>query len=153
MAADASHLAQTIGFGLDHIEHLGAKRLDQLPSVDRADTTDHPGTEVLLDALGRRWRRGAQEAGLELLPVGAVVDPLAACCDPFAGGDARGVPNDGYQVTVAARLDAKNAEAVFGIVERDALDEAGEASRFEESGRGFSPTLTKSRAPPRSTIP
>ena len=55
--------------------------------------------------------------------MGAVVDPFARGGDPLAGGDRGGVPDDGYQVAVAARLDAQNAEAVLGIVERDPLDE------------------------------
>ena len=48
--ADAGHLAQAIGLGLDHVEHLLAERLDHLLGVDRADAADHPGTEILLDA-------------------------------------------------------------------------------------------------------
>jgi hypothetical protein len=34
--------------------------------------------------------------------------------------------NDGHQIAVAARLRPEHAEAVLGIVEGDALDEAGE---------------------------
>ena len=58
--------------------------------------------------------------------MGAVVDPFARRRDPLAGGDHRGVADDGDQVAVAARLDAENAEAVLGVVERDTLDEAGQ---------------------------
>ena len=122
--ADAGHLAQAIGLRLDHVEHLLAERLDHLLGVDRADAADHPGTEIFLDALDRRRRRGAHEARLELLAMGSVVDPFARRCDPLAGGDHRGVADDGDQFAVAARLDAQNAKAVLGVVEGDALDKA-----------------------------
>src|SRR5436309_615626 len=56
----------------------------------------------------------------------AVVDPFAGCGDPLAGGDARGVADDGHQIAVATRLRSENAEAVLGIVESDTLNEAGE---------------------------
>ena len=56
--------------------------------------------------------------------MGAVVDPFARRGDPFAGGDHRGVADDGHQFAVAARLDAENAKAVLGVVEGDAFDEA-----------------------------
>ena len=120
---DAGHLAQAIGFGLDDVEHLLAECLDQLPGVDRADAADHAGGEILLDAVGRGGGRAAQKAGLELLAMGAVVDPFARGGDPLAGGDRGGVPDGGHQVTVPARLDAQNAEAVLGIVVGDPLDE------------------------------
>ena len=71
-------------------------------------------------------RGGAQEARLELLAVGAVVDPFARRRDPLAGGDRGGVADDGDQVAMAARLDPQNAEAVLGVVEGDPLDEAGQ---------------------------
>ncbi len=73
-----------------------------------------------------RRRRGAHEARLELLAMGAVVDPFARRRDPFAGGDHGSVTDDGDQFAVAARLDPENAEAVFGVVEGDPLDEAGQ---------------------------
>ena len=60
--ADTGHLAQAIGLGLDHVEHLLAERPDHLPGVDRANAADHPGTEIFLDALDRGRRRGAHEA-------------------------------------------------------------------------------------------
>ena len=85
-----------------------------------------PGAEILLDAVDRRRRRGAHEARLELLAMGAVVDPFARRGDPLAGGDRGGVADDGDQFAMTARLDAQNAEAVLGVVEGDALDEAGQ---------------------------
>jgi hypothetical protein len=77
---------------------------DHFLGVDRANPADHPGTEVLLDALDGRRCRGAHEARLELLAMGSVVDPVARRCDPLAGGDHRGVADEGDQFAVAARL-------------------------------------------------
>ena len=75
--ADADHLAQPFRLGLDHVEDLLAERPDQLAGVDRADAPDHARAEILLDALDGGRLGGAHEARLELLTVGAVVDPLA----------------------------------------------------------------------------
>ena len=57
--------------------------------------------------------------------MGSVVDPLARRGNPL-GGDAGGVPDGSHQFTMTARLDADDAEAVLGVVVRDALDEAGQ---------------------------
>ena len=122
--ADAGHLAQAVGLRLDHVEHFLAERLDHLPGVDRADAADHPGTEIFLDAFGGCRRRRAQEARLELLAMGAVVDPFARRGDPLAGGDRGGVPHGSHQFAMPPRLDADYAEAIFGVVERDPFDEA-----------------------------
>ena len=69
--------------------------------------------------------------------MGVVVDPLAGRGDPLAGGDDRGVTDNGNQFTVAARLDAKDAKAVFGVVVGDALDEAGQYFLVGWFGLGF----------------
>jgi hypothetical protein len=68
--------------------------------------------------------------------VGAIVDPFAGCGDPLAGGDRRGMANDGHQIAVAARLRPENAEAVLAVVEGDPLDQAGEyfLSRWLRTG-------------------
>jgi hypothetical protein len=61
-----------------------------------------------------------------LLTVGAIVHPFAGCGDPLAGGNDRGVTDDGHQIAVSACLRPEHAEAVLGVVEGDPLDEAGE---------------------------
>jgi len=58
--------------------------------------------------------------------MGAVVDPLASGCDPFAGGDDGGVADSRDKISMAACLDPQYAEAVLGVVESDAFDQAGE---------------------------
>ena len=68
--------------------------------------------------------RGLEKPRLELLAVGAVVDPFAGCGDPLPGGNDRGVADDGHQIAMSARFRPQYAKAVFRIVEGDALDEA-----------------------------
>jgi hypothetical protein len=82
--------------------------------------------EPILDAVNRRRRRGLQKPRLELLAMGAVVDPFTGGGDPFAGGDCRGVANYCHQIAVSTRLRPKNAEAILGVVEGDPFDEASE---------------------------
>ena len=67
-----------------------------------------------------------QEARPELLAVGPVVRPRPGRLDEFARGDQRRVPHDGDEIALAACLHPQDAKAVVRVVERDALDEAGE---------------------------
>ena len=53
-----------------------------MSAVDRADPPDHARAEIHLDALDRAQGGGADEQCLELLAVGAVIDPLARRRDP-----------------------------------------------------------------------
>jgi hypothetical protein len=53
-----------------------------------------------------------------------VVDPVARGSDPFSGGDRGGVADDSDQVSMSARLDPENAEAILSVVERDTFDKA-----------------------------
>ena len=63
---------------------------------------------------------------LNCWPVGPVIDPLACGGDPFAGADGSGMTDHGDQVAMAAGLHPEHTEAVLDVVERHALDEAGE---------------------------
>src|SRR5206468_3019414 len=89
---------------------------------------DHAGRKVLLDAVGRSRRQRAQEPRLELLAMGAIVDPFACGRDPLTGGNGRGMADNCYDITMPTRLGSKNAEAVLSVVIGDALDEAGQHS-------------------------
>ena len=122
--ADPVDLAQAVGLRLDHVEYLLAEGPDQLLGVDRADAADHAGREILLDAVDRGRRRCAQEPGLELLAVGAIVHPFTRRRDPLAGRDGCRVADHCHEVPVPARLRPQNAEAILCIMESDALDEA-----------------------------
>ena len=59
----------------------------------------------------------------------AIVGPLAARLDELAGGDHRGMTNDGDGFTLAARLHAQNAEAVVFVMKCYPLDEASKDFR------------------------
>ena len=56
--------------------------------------------------------------------MGSIVGPLAARLDELAGGDHRGMTDDGDGFTLSARLHAQNAEAVVFVMECYTLDEA-----------------------------
>jgi len=49
--------------------------------------------------------------------------------DKLAGGDHRGMPDEGDEIALASRFDAQHAEAVVGVVEGDAVDQAGQNLR------------------------
>ena len=61
----------------------------------------------------------------ELHAMGAIVGPLAARLDELAGGDHRGMTDDGDGFTLAARRHAQNAEAVVFVMKCYTFDEAG----------------------------
>jgi hypothetical protein len=124
--SDPVDLAQAIRLCLDHIEYFVAEDPDQLLRVDRADAADHAGREILFDTVDRGWRRSAQEPGLELLAMGAIVHPFSRRRDPLAGGNACRVADHRHEVAMAAGLRPQHAEAILGIVESDALDEASQ---------------------------
>jgi hypothetical protein len=84
------------------------------------------GAQVFLNAINGSRLGGAHEARLELLPMGAVVDPFTRCGHPLAGRNSRGMADDRDQIAVTACLDPQNAEATVGIVKGDAFDKAGE---------------------------
>ena len=87
------------------VEHLVAEGAQELPGIGRANPADHSRGEVLLDALGRRGRRGLEEPGFELLTMGAVVYPVAGRRDPLPGRDRGGVANQGDQLAVGSPSD------------------------------------------------
>src|SRR5215469_11727250 len=96
------------------------------PLASALDAADHPGAEIFLDPLNRRWRGSLEKCGSELDTVGAVVDPGAARPHELAGRDHRGVADNRDQVALPARFDTEDAEAVLGIMEGEALDETGQ---------------------------
>jgi len=59
----------------------------------------------------------------------AVVDPEPACLDEFAGGDDRGMADEGDEIALAAGFDPQHAEAILGVMEGDAVDQAGQNLR------------------------
>ena len=123
---DALDLTQPVRRRLDDVEHLLAEGAYELLGVNRANAADHAGREVLLNSVGGIGKRSAQEPRVELLTMGAVVDPFARGGDPLAGRNGRGMTDNGHDIAMAARLGPQKAEAVLGIVISDALDQAGQ---------------------------
>ena len=78
-------------------------------------------------------RRCAQEPRLELLAVGAVVDPFAGSRQPLTGGDACGMTHYGHHVAMATGPGAQNAKTILAVVVGDALDKARQNFRVRRS--------------------
>ena len=89
------------------------------------------GAEIFLDAFDRCRRGSLEEGRPELHTMGTVVDPGPTRLDELAGRNHRRVSNNRDQITLPSRLDAQHAEAVLGIMERDAVDQA-----CQDLGRG-----------------
>jgi hypothetical protein len=101
---DAVNLAQPVRRCLDDVEHFLAEGAYQFFGIDRPNAPDHAGRKVFLDAVGRSRGRCAQEAGPELLAVGAIIDPFARGRDPLTGGNGCGMADHGHHVTMPACL-------------------------------------------------
>src|SRR5262249_1682621 len=112
------------------------KGANEFFGVDGSHATDHAGREIFFDAVGRSWWRCAQEPRLELLAMGAVVDPFAGGRDPLASGNGCGMANHGHGVTMPARPCAQNAKTILGVVVGYSLDEAREHFLGRRFGRG-----------------
>jgi hypothetical protein len=70
------------------------------------------------NAVGRSRGRSPQEPSFELLAVGAVVDPFARGRDPLIRRNGCRMADNRHDITMAARLGAQNAEAIFGVLVR-----------------------------------
>src|SRR4051812_18216574 len=81
--------------------------------------------EILLNTLDGTWRRGTREARLELMTVGAIVDPITRGRDPFSGARG-GAADNGGEIAVPSRLHTQHAETGLAPVECHPLDDAGE---------------------------
>jgi len=66
--------------------------------------------------------------------VGAIVDPGPARLDELAGRYHRRMADDRDRITLSAGFNPQHAEAILGVVERDAVDQPR-----QELGRGARP--------------
>src|ERR1700724_3691299 len=107
---------QPMRFCFDDVEHLAAEGPEEFAGISRTNAADHSGAEIFFDSLCRGGRHRFQKPGAELHAMGAIVVPLAARLDELAGGDHRGMTDDGDGFTLAARLHAQNAEAVIFVM-------------------------------------
>src|SRR5262249_51151207 len=65
---NAGHFPQPLWLPFDRIEPFLAESAHELLGVDRADTADHPGPEILFDAIERSWFRGLKNLALNCWP-------------------------------------------------------------------------------------
>ena len=112
---------------LGRVQHALGECPDQLLGVDRPDALDHAGAQVSPDALERGRRGSAQKGGLELVPVGPVVDPRVGGLDELAGADRGCSTEHGDQIALAADLDPQHAEATVRVVKGHPLDQASDS--------------------------
>ena len=70
-----------------------------------------------------------QLLGAKLLPVLAIDGPAAGGLDVLAGRDGRGFADDGSEVLASLELHPQHGEAALDVVERHALDDAGQRFR------------------------
>src|ERR1039457_6249726 len=111
---------------LDHAQDFGSEPPDQLLGQNRPDAFDQAAAEVTLDAFDRLRRHGFHQSGLELESVLFVSNPPALGLQPLPGSYGRQRSDDRYLIAVPADFYPEHTEAVFVVVESDALDQAGD---------------------------
>ena len=111
---------------LDHAQDFGSEPPDQLLGQNRPDALDQAAAEVPLDPFHRRRRHGLHQSGLELEPVLFVSDPPALGLQPLPGSYGRQRTQDRDLIALPSDFYPKHTEAVFVVVESDALDQAGD---------------------------
>jgi hypothetical protein len=57
--------------------------------------------------------------------MGAIVDPFAGCGDPLAGGDDRGMADDGHKVAMTARKTLWNVTRSTRPASTSSVDDSG----------------------------
>ena len=111
---------------LDHAQDFSSEPPDELLGQNRPDTFDKAAAEVTLDSLHRcRWH-GFHQSGLELESVLFVANPPALGLQPLPGGHGRQRSKDRHLVTLSSDFYPEHTEAIFLVVESNALDQAGD---------------------------
>ena len=152
--ADAVHVAQLSGMGVDDVEHARAERIHELLREHRPDAAYEARAEVALDAVHAGGRLGVHRGGAELGTVDEVVGPLPDGRDVFPGRDRRGIADQRLELAPRGNLHADHAEAVLRVVERHALDGPGDRRRVEprraaRCGRATRPAAQRQAPDPR----
>jgi hypothetical protein len=135
LGADAIDRLQFGGSVLDHGENFDSETPDQLPRKNRPNALDQAAAEVPLDPLDGGRRHRLHGGRLELQPVLFVPDPLALRAQPFPGSDRGQRSDDGRLLSMSLCFNPEDTEAVFVIVEGDALDDAGDFLRRRSAFR------------------
>lgn len=112
-----------LGVFVEHVENLFAERLEKALRIDGADPLDEAGAETLSDVLllGGEFRADHFRPKLMALLAGL---PAARCMNEEVRRHGRRKAHDRLGSPAFPVGDAKNAEAVFRIMEGDALDHA-----------------------------
>ncbi len=101
--ADARHLGQPLGRGVDHLEGRLAEGVDDAPGVDRADPLHQPAPQVAAHPLGGGREGGAVVERLELPAVLGTILPPAVRDDRLARGEVGQRADQRDQAVVAPR--------------------------------------------------
>ena len=105
LRTDALKLRQPLGLALDYVEDRSSEGLDQFFGKVRADTLDHPRSEVLLNALDGTRRDHPQLMCPELQAVVSVVRPLPLALDKLPSTYSRRGTDDCHQLPLPSCLD------------------------------------------------
>src|ERR1035438_2623246 len=111
---------------LDHAQDFGSETPDELLGQNRPNAFDQATAEVPLDPFNRGRRHGFHQPGLELKSVLFVANPPALGLQPLPGSYGRQRSKDRDFIAVSSDFYPKHTEAVFVVVESDALDQAGD---------------------------
>ena len=115
-------LEQTLWRAFDDVEDGLAEGCDQPAGKVRPNTLGSCRSQDSGGCPRSRTGYHLQKAGAELQPVLAILLPLPARLDALAGMDLGGGPQHRHEVLVAAHVNAQDAKAGLGAMERDALD-------------------------------
>jgi hypothetical protein len=80
--------------------------------------------------------------------VSAVVDPEPVRLDELTGRNHRGMSDEGNEIALAAGFDSQNAEAVLGVMQRDAVDQPS-----QDLGRGARPRCLRHQGMMKIKVP
>src|SRR6202043_3299665 len=100
LRTNAGNFPQPMRLCLDDVEHLAAEGPEEFAGISRTNATDHSGAKIFFDSLCRGGRHRFQKPGAKLHAMGAIVGPFAARLDELAGGDHRGMTDDGDGFTL-----------------------------------------------------
>src|SRR5271157_1128 len=126
LGADPIDLDEALGLGIDDVQRLEPKVLDQALGHDGADAFHHAGAQVLLDTHDRGRRQGRVRARSELRPVLLVGDPGPRDPQALARLHAEQVADDGHGITLAWDGNLHHRPGILLVGVGDALEDAFE---------------------------
>ncbi len=150
------HLGQPLGLLVDHRQRLLAEAVDDPLGRLRPDPLDHPGAEVLADAVDGGGQDDAAALGDELPPVQGVAVPAPGQLDALADVDRRQAADDGDGVALARRLHLGDGVAVLRVDVGEPLDDARQLGRLRRRPPVLSrqrPLRPASRSLSHATVP